>query len=605
MCSYVHAHVCVHVCVCTCVHESIIYFQKCFSYSLFFTLCCNLDDLMFINYSEEGPSSSDSSFSMNLVIIIIGSGILVSLIVVILLVMCAIIVVVILRRKNASNRFRLASTSRKDSLDYTGEPYYQEVPKPAPPPIPDHFPAVSSEIEAYATVNNMHIPEVNGHLELKQWPQATLQLTAENDSGLNADQLHVPFLERNPLYASSDNLDEKSKNNPKRNGSVPSLDVLTDSPQSSQLNIYAKPSILAPPVPERPSTPDLIESVYKQSDLSPTVFQSQSPTSSPPANEVLPCFSVYDDPQPLLRSEGPKEITLENIQEVDNLGFGQFGQVLLAKTVGLSLKDLRLDGDDNDKNISIQVAVKKLKSSAEPCIREAFEKEIKFMSRLHNENVVRLLAICPSGDPFIVMEYMENGDLNQFLHKHTLSSVATSPEKEELTRSQLTYIPLQIASGMKYLASFKFIHRDLATRNCLVGSNLKIKIADFGMSRSLYSSYYYRISGRAMLPIRWMANECFYGKFSEKTDVWAFGVTMWEVFTFAREQPYQGMSDQEVIDDAIKGPDRQLLAKPDCCPPEVYEVMKRCWIDDPNERAKFKDVHSLLEAIYNFGDFSE
>lgn len=410
------------------------------------------------------------------------------------------------------------------------------------------------------------------------------------------------FLKRNSIYDSSDNFADDDRNSNRRSRSVPSVD-------DNQLNIYARPSrVMAPPIPKRLQTPDLIdEPIYSDADFGSEVFTlSRSSTKSPsPNTDVLPCFSIYDDPEPLLRSEGPKEIVPGNIREVKNLGVGQFGQVVLAETIGLSLKDLRLDESDDDKGITVQVAVKKLKTSAESHVKEAFEKEIKFMSRLHNRNVVRLLAICPCSSPYILMEYMPNGDLNQFLRKRKLHIARVEDDssiKNSLTRSELVFISLQIASGMKYLASFRFIHRDLATRNCLVGDNLEVKIADFGMSRSLYSSYYYRISGRAMLPIRWMANECFYGKFSEKTDVWAFGVTMWEVFNFAGKQPYNDMTDQEVIDDAIKGPDRMLLPRPDCCPVEVYEVMKRCWVDNPAERTKFNEVYSLLEAIYEYGN---
>ena len=241
--------------------------------------------------------------------------------------------------------------------------------------------------------------------------------------------------------------------------------------------------------------------------------------------------------------------------------------------------------------------IKRLKPDADEGIKEAFEKEIKFMSRLNHKNIVRLLGICPYGTPFILMEYMKNGDLNQYLHKHS-----EEDNEKPLSKEALVYIATQISGGMMYLATLKFIHRDLATRNCLVGSNNEVKIADFGMSRSLYSSYYYRIRGRAMLPIRWMANECFYGRFSEKTDIWAFGVAMWEIFTFCSQQPYDKMTDQEVIDDAIQGAERTLLERPDYCPPEVYEVMLQCWEDDPESRANFEEVHSSLNAMYEQSD---
>ena len=562
--------------------------------------------------SDGGSQGVNQDGNMDNTIIIVVIAVAVSALVVIIILICIVIViVVILRHRNHSKDFAVTATHRKDSLDYTGEPFYQEVSKPPPPPLPERFPDLNPDIEAYAVVSTTGggVGQ-NGGMEMtgnNHWApqQVPLVVTTDMNSSTLAPPDHHSFLEKNPLYASSDNIDEeKPRVHQRRAGSIPSLDVLTDSPHGSQLNIYAQPSHVAPPIPKRPPTPELMdEPIYSTSEknINPSVFKSRMP--SPPEEELLPCVSIYADPQPLLRSEGPLDITPDNIKEVRNLGVGQFGQVVLAETVGLSRRDLGLvceDEEGTEEEGVVHVAVKRLKESAESHVKEAFEKEIKFMSRLRHGNVVRLLGICSTGNPFIIMEYMENGDLNQFLRKHKPLTADATPSKRRLSPKQLTYICMGIASGMKYLATFKFIHRDLATRNCLVGSNLKIKIADFGMSRSLYSSYYYRISGRAMLPIRWMANECFYGKFSEKTDVWAFGVTMWEVFMFAKEQPYQGMTDQEVIDDAIKGPDRLLLAKPEYCPPEVYQVMKQCWIDDPDERSRFRDAHSLLEAIHDF-----
>ena len=250
---------------------------------------------------------------------------------------------------------------------------------------------------------------------------------------------------------------------------------------------------------------------------------------------------------------------------------------------------------DDDKSKSMLVAVKKLKSDAPNATKEAFEKEVNFMSRLNDKTI---LGVCYEDTPFIMMEYMEKGDLNHYLQKFKKLGTTDSEPLGQITTSTLIHITTQIAIAMKYLESHNFVHRDLATRNCLVGPNYLVKISDFGMSRSLYESHYYRIHGRFALPVRWMSFECFYGKFSQKSDVWAFGVTTWEIFTLAKEQPYNDMSDKQVVDDAIKGKNRKLLARSDMCPPEVYEIMLKCLVHNTKQRATFEELYQLLFSIH-------
>ena len=245
----------------------------------------------------------------------------------------------------------------------------------------------------------------------------------------------------------------------------------------------------------------------------------------------------------------------------------------------------------------VQVALKMLKANASDNTKKDFEKEYRFMSRLNDPNVIRLLGICVTGTSFIMMEYMENGDLNQFLKKFETVVDGNASSNVDITRSTLIYICTQIASAMKYLASKNFVHRDLATRNCLVGENFHVKISDFGMSRSLYESHYYIIRGHAILPIRWMATECFYGKFSAKTDVWAFGATMWEVFVLSKYEPYYEFEDRQLVEDACKGPNRTLLSRPQECPVNVYQIMTQCWVHDPSQRATFEELYEMLSSI--------
>jgi hypothetical protein len=289
------------------------------------------------------------------------------------------------------------------------------------------------------------------------------------------------------------------------------------------------------------------------------------------------------------------QIAPSNIKIIKSLGKGNFGCIYLAQTRNLSATDIGL-GQDEDKSKQYEVAVKVLQLNDLQDDSKALFKEVKCMSRLRHENVVQILAACWKDQKFIVLEYMKNGDLNTFLQQYEM--VNMGPETYDVTISyhKLTNIALQIASAMKYLASCNFVHRDLATRNCLVGENFLVKIGDFGLSRNLYDSHYYRVRGSAVLPIRWMAPECFLGKFSEKSDVWAYGVTLWEVFTLCKCYPYGDLSDHEIIQRTLSGVfDMQVLERPECCSIEIYEIMKQCFKYSSAERPDFTNLYSQLK----------
>ncbi|XP_042184505.1 discoidin domain-containing receptor 2 isoform X4 [Oncorhynchus tshawytscha] len=214
-----------------------------------------------------------------------------------------------------------------------------------------------------------------------------------------------------------------------------------------------------------------------------------------------------------------REFPRDKLTFKEKLGEGQFGEVHLCEAEGMQdivEKDLSEEVNDRSNEVEgsddtpILVAVKTLREDANKNARNDFLKEIRIMSRLRDPNIVSLLAVCVESDPLcMITEYMENGDLNQFLSSHQLDEVEEiqSSDKATVSYSNLMSMATQVASGMKYLSSLNFVHRDLATRNCLVGKNYTIKIADFGMSRNLYRGDYYRIQGRAVLPIRWMSWE--------------------------------------------------------------------------------------------------
>ena len=386
-------------------------------------------------------------------------------------------------------------------------------------------------------------------------------------------------LESNPMYQNID-----KGHDPPSTPNVPQGTASDD--------IYTMPDITSSQTVEIDN-----ETVYSE-PIQPSLFTDAvgGPSDS---EDLLPYTPIYTIPTPLAKSE--KEIlkvTGVDIRELCELGTGLFGKVILAETVGLSPKYLKVSESDDNKSKSMLVTVKTLKSDAPSTTKEAFEKEVNFMSRLDDKNVIRILGVCYEDTPFIMMEYMEKGDLNHYLQKFKVLSTTDSEPQGQITTSTLVHITTQIASTMKYLASHNYVHRDLATRNCLVGPNYLVKISDFGMSRSLYESHYYPIHGRFALPVRWMSFECFYGKFSQKSDVWAFGVTTWEIFSLAKEQPYSDMSDKQAVDDAIKGKNRKLLARPDMCPPEVYEIMLKCWEHNTKLRATFKELYQQLFSIH-------
>ncbi|XP_072294536.1 discoidin domain-containing receptor 2 isoform X2 [Eucyclogobius newberryi] len=285
----------------------------------------------------------------------------------------------------------------------------------------------------------------------------------------------------------------------------------------------------------------------------------------------------------------------------EKLGEGQFGEVHLCEAEGMQdfmNKEFKFDYPEEEP---VLVAVKMLRSDANKNARNDFLKEIKIMSRLKDPNIVRLLAVCIYSDPLcMITEYMENGDLNQFLSKHEpegqLALLSNAPT---VSFKNLCYMATQIASGMKYLSSLNFVHRDLATRNCLVGKNYTIKIADFGMSRNLYSGDYYRIQGRAVLPIRWMSWESILlGKFTTASDVWAFGVTLWEILNFCKEQPYSQLTDEQVIENTgefFRDQKRQIyLPQPVLCQDALYSVMLTCWRRNTKDRPSFLEIHRAL-----------
>ena len=251
------------------------------------------------------------------------------------------------------------------------------------------------------------------------------------------------------------------------------------------------------------------------------------------------------------------------------------------------------------------VAVKMLKDEASEELQVDFEREACLLAEFDHPNIVKLLGVCAVGRPMcLLFEYMGRGDLNEFLRSCSPSNyIVRSAEPDgatfrdvQLTHVDLVHISRQVAAGMVYLSDRKFVHRDLATRNCLINDEMVVKIADFGLSQKIYLQDYYKGDEHDAIPVRWMPLESIlYNKYTIESDVWAFGVCLWEIFSFAL-QPYYGMTHEEVVKYIKEG---HVLQCPENTPRSLYELMKQCWVRKPASRPGFREIHRTLDEIYS------
>uniref|UniRef100_A0A672KG52 Tyrosine-protein kinase n=1 Tax=Sinocyclocheilus grahami TaxID=75366 RepID=A0A672KG52_SINGR len=269
------------------------------------------------------------------------------------------------------------------------------------------------------------------------------------------------------------------------------------------------------------------------------------------------------------------EMERTDITMKHKLGGGQYGEVYVGVW----------------KKYNLTVAVKTLKEDTMEV--EEFLKEAAVMKEVKHPNLVQLLGVCTLEPPFyIVTEYMPHGNLLDYLREC---------DREQVNAVVLLYMATQISSAMEYLEKKNFIHRDLAARNCLVGENHVVKVADFGLSRLMTGDTYTAHAG-AKFPIKWTAPESLaYNTFSIKSDVWAFGVLLWEIATYGMS-PYPGIDLSQVYDLLEKG---YRMEQPEGCPPKVYELMRACWQWSPLDRPSFAETHQAFETMFHDSSISE
>ncbi|KAL5273262.1 InR family protein [Megaselia abdita] len=291
------------------------------------------------------------------------------------------------------------------------------------------------------------------------------------------------------------------------------------------------------------------------------------------------------------------ELRRERIIRLKDLGSGSFGDVY----EGI------IEGENGEPNQPC--AIKTVNENSTENERRNFLQEASVMKKFNTYHVIKLLGVVSIGSPtYVVMELMGNGDLKSYLRSHRpirpqdpdFEDDELENEKKNLEAYNISkrfcQMAIEVADGMAYLAASKHVHRDLAARNCMVASDLTVKIGDFGMTKDVYETDYYRKLTKGLLPVRWMAPESLKdGVFSSASDVFSYGVVLWEMVTFAA-QPYQGFSNNQVLNFVMEG---GVMQRPENCPDIMYNLMSRCWSHRPSARPTFFDI---IEYFLDYAD---
>ncbi|XP_038070563.1 tyrosine-protein kinase receptor Tie-1-like [Patiria miniata] len=204
---------------------------------------------------------------------------------------------------------------------------------------------------------------------------------------------------------------------------------------------------------------------------------------------------------------------------------------------------------------------------------------------------------------YIIMEYIRNGTLQDYITQKRLAwgkaktSGTESASKEALSAVHILMFAFEVANGMEYLSSVHLIHRDLATRNVLLGEGLVCKLCDFGLARDVTGSEQYEMLSGSAVPVRWLAVECLLSNtYTNKSDVWSFGILLWELVTLGA-LPYPDMSPDAIVDSVRQG---FRLPRPAHCGLALYNLMASCWKASPKARPSFTELQTKLDHFLKF-----
>ncbi|XP_075453778.1 tyrosine-protein kinase FRK isoform X2 [Ascaphus truei] len=269
------------------------------------------------------------------------------------------------------------------------------------------------------------------------------------------------------------------------------------------------------------------------------------------------------------------EIDRNSVKFLKQLGHGQFGEVW-----------------EGLWNNTMPVAIKTLKAgSMNP---QDFLREAHIMKNIRHPKLIQLYAVCTLEEPvYIITELMRHGSLHSYLQSDNGATIKVPQQVD---------IGAQVASGMAYLETQNFIHRDLAARNVLVGENNIYKVADFGLARVFeVTDPIYESQKETKLPLKWTAPEAIrYGKFTIKSDVWAYGILLYEIVTYGK-MPYPGLTGRQALEKLEQG---YRIPQPPNCPLDLYNIMLECWKKMPDERPTFETLTWKFEDFFDMDSSS-